>query len=179
VNGIAVGVDTRRVRRSIQNDLHVEVVDSSTTEATDIIVHSHRQLTSDACLSCIYKHVPESFERERDIASALGIDLADVITGGLVSSEVAERIAQRRPTFDSNAIISIAFDTLFKQLCSELTIQTASGGQALAPFAFVSTLAASLLAPEQARSFVGHIGGTNRLCVSSPSTAALAMLVEY
>lgn len=165
VRRVIVGVDSRRARRSIQNDLHVEVIDASTTEATEIIVHSHRQLTSDACLSCVYKHVPQEFERERDIASALGIDLADV-TGGFITTEVAQRIAQRHPKLDSNEIVGVAYDTLFKQLCAEQTIQTASGGQTLAPFAFVSTLAGSLLAIELARSFAGDIGETNYMCVS-------------
>ena len=70
-----VAADSRRARRSIQKDLPLEVLDASTTDVSEIIVHSHRQPTKGACLACIYRHIPDELARERDIASGLGIDL--------------------------------------------------------------------------------------------------------
>ena len=82
VRRVIVATDSRRVRRSIQQELPLEVLDASTTGVSEIIVHSHRQPTDGACLACIYRHIPDEHARERDIASGLGIDLADVTSQG-------------------------------------------------------------------------------------------------
>jgi hypothetical protein len=84
-----VAADSRPARRSIQKDLPLEVLDASTTDVSEIIVHSHRQPTSGAWLACIYRHIPDEVARERDIANGLGVDLADVAGGALISDEAA------------------------------------------------------------------------------------------
>ena len=77
---VIVGADSRPVRRSIQKELPLEVLDASTTDVSEIVVHSHRQPTAGGVLACIYKHIPDELARARDIASGLGIDVADVIS---------------------------------------------------------------------------------------------------
>ena len=47
----------------------------------------------------------------------------------------------------------MAFDSRFRQLCSEQTLATPQGRQVLAPFAFVSAWAGLLMAIEMLRSF--------------------------
>src|SRR5690606_11624294 len=55
---VIVTVDSRATRRSIQKELPGRVLDASTTDVRAVVVHSHRQPTADACLACIYRHVP-------------------------------------------------------------------------------------------------------------------------
>ena len=162
-----VAADSRRARRSIQKDLPLEVLDASTTDVSEIIVHSHRQPTNGACLACIYRHIPDELARERDIASGLGIDLADVTGGELIDARVAARIAANHPQLRTADLVGRAFDSLFKQLCAEQTLLTPTGAQVLAPFAFVSNLAGALLALELARFHAGQLPDpSNYLCLS-------------
>lgn len=150
VKRVLVATDSRRVRRSIQDDMPLEVVDASTTDIREIIVHSHRQLTSGACLACIYRHIPEEHAREKEIARGLGISLEDV-AAGLVSRKIAEKIVNAHPDLNSESIVGMAFDSLFKQRCAEERLPVGDGVQVLAPFAFVSNLAGAYLAVELAR----------------------------
>jgi hypothetical protein len=165
---VIVGADSRPIRRSIQKELPLEVLDASTTDVSEIIVHSHRQPTSGACLACIYKHIPDEFARTLDIASGLGIDLADVVPGGLIGERVARKIVVSHPLLTASELVGIAFDSLYKQLCGEQGLLSPTGAQVLAPFAFVSNLAGALLALELARFDAGRkIAGTsNYLCLS-------------
>ncbi len=151
---VVVTVDSRRVRRSIQLEVPHRVLDASTTGAEAVIVHSNLLPTEHACLACIYRHVPEEHARERHIAEGLRVELADV-RGGLISAEVAQRIAERNPGVNAAAITNTAFDSLFRELCSEQALHTPEGRQVLAPFAFVSAWAGVLLAVELVRSFAG------------------------
>ena len=168
VRRVIVGADSRAVRRSIQKELPLEVLDASTTDVSEIIVHSHRQPTAGACLACIYKHIPDELARARDIASGLGIDVADVIPGGLIDERVAAKIVVSHPQLTAAGLVGIAFDSLFKQLCGEQALLSPTGGQVLAPFAFVSNLAGALLALELARFDAGRETDTasNYLCLS-------------
>lgn len=75
---VIVTVDSRRARRSIQSELPGGVIDASTTDGRAAVVHSHKQPTAGACLSCIYRHVPEEHARERSITEGLGVTLDDV-----------------------------------------------------------------------------------------------------
>lgn len=145
-----VGTDSRRVRRAIQADLPWEVVDASTTDIREIIVHSHRQPTENACLACIYRHIREEHAREQEIARGLGIEVDDVAQG-LITPAVAAKIAAKHRDLDPEKIAGMAFDSLFKQRCAEQKLLTAAGVQVLAPFAFVSNLAGAFLALELAR----------------------------
>jgi ThiF family len=168
VRRVIVGADSRPVRRSIQKELPLEVLDASTTDVTEIIVHSHRQPTSGACLACIYKQIPDELARTRDIASGLGIDPADVIPGGLIDERVAGKIVVSHPQLTASELVGIAFDSLYKQLCGEQVLLSPTGAQILAPFAFISNLAGALLALELARFDAGQeIAATsNYLCLS-------------
>jgi E1 N-terminal domain/ThiF family len=171
VRRVIVGADSRPVRRSIQKELPLEVLDASTTDVTEIIVHSHRQPTSGACLACIYKHIPDELARARDIASGLGIDLADVTPGGLIDERIAGKIVASHPQLPASKLVGIAFDSLYKQLCGELALLSPTGAQVLAPFAFVSNLAGALLALELARFDAGpEIPATSNFLCLSPWT---------
>lgn len=143
--------DSRRARRSVQKDLPLEALDASTTDVSEVIVHSHRQPIYDACLCCIYKHIPDEDARARDIASGLGIDLEDVTSGQLIGEVVAGKIAARHPALNAATLVGMAFDSLFKQLCAENALLSPTGAQVFAPFACVSNLAGALLALELAR----------------------------
>jgi hypothetical protein len=156
---VFVTVDSRHARRSIQLEAPRRIIDASTTDVRGVVVHSNCLPTDQACLACIYRHVPEEHARERSIAHGLGVDLADV-RSGLITESVARRIAQTHPKIDPAAIVNLAFDSLFRQLCSEQALATPEGRQVLAPFAFVSAWAGILMVVEMLRSFVG-ITATN------------------
>lgn len=149
-----VTVDSRRARRSIQSELPGRVLDASTTDIRSVVVHSHRQPTLHACLSCIYRHVPEENARERSIAEGLGIDL-EMVKQGFISETSAAAIATAHPAIDPEAILGMAYDSLFKQLCAAQTLLAPNSRQVLAPFAFVSALAGALLVIELLRSEAG------------------------
>jgi molybdopterin/thiamine biosynthesis adenylyltransferase len=160
--------DSRPARRSIQKELPLEVLDASTTDVSEIIVHSHREPNPGACLACIYKHIPDELARARDIASGLGIDLEDVTSGALINEAVAQKIVSKHPGLNPEHLIGMAFDSLFKQLCAEQALLSPTGAQVLAPFAFVSNLAGALLALELARfdSGIADNEGMNYLFLS-------------
>ena len=149
-----VTVDSRRARRSIQSELPGRVLDASTTDIRSVVVHSHRQPTKHACLSCIYRHVPEENARERSIAEGLGIDL-EMVKQGFISDTSAVAIATAHPAIDPQAILGMAYDSLFKQLCAAQTLLAPNSRQVLAPFAFVSAFAGALLVVELLRSEAG------------------------
>jgi hypothetical protein len=151
---VFVTVDSRHVRRSIQLEVPRRIIDASTTDVRGVVIHSNVLPTGQACLACIYRHVPEEHARERSIAAGLGVDLAD-LQGGLITEEVALRIVKTHPSINPKAIIGIAFDSLFRQLCAEQALATPEGRQVLAPFAFVSVWAGVLMAVEMLRSFAG------------------------
>jgi molybdopterin/thiamine biosynthesis adenylyltransferase len=151
---VFVTVDSRHVRRSIQEEVPRRIVDASTTDASGVVVHSNLLPTENACLACIYRHVPEEHARERSIAEGLGVDLVDV-RSGLITPEIAQRIILAHPAIDVEDIVGLAFDSLFRQLCSEQALATPEGRQVLAPFAFVSAWAGVLQAIETLRSFAG------------------------
>jgi molybdopterin/thiamine biosynthesis adenylyltransferase len=168
VRRVIVGTDSRPARRSIQQELPLEVLDASTTGVSEVVIHSHRQPTGDACLACIYPHVSDELARERDIATGLGVGLTVVTSGALIDAAVARTIKAKHPSVDEAALIGMAFDSLFKQLCAEQALLSASGEQVFAPFAFVSNLAGALLALELARfeSGVRFADGMNYLAAS-------------
>ena len=153
---VFVTVDSRRVRRSIQLQVPHRIIDASTTDVRGVVVHSNVLPTEHACLACIYRHVPDEHAREQSIADGLGVDLATV-QGGLITKEAALRIVKTHSSIDPAAIINMAFDSLFRELCAAQTLATPEGRQVLAPFAFVSAWAGVLMAVEMLRSFNGII----------------------
>ncbi len=151
VRRVIVGTDSRTARRSIQSSLPLEVFDASTTGISEVIVHSHRQPNLNACLSCIYPHIPDELARARDIAAGLGLELNDVVSNERIDARIARILVTKHTGLDEAALIGKAFDSLFKELCSEQALLLPTGEQVLAPFAFVSNLAGALLALELAR----------------------------
>jgi hypothetical protein len=154
-----VTVDSRRARRSIQSELPGSVLDASTTDVRGVVVHSNLQPNPHACLSCIYRHVPDEHAREQSIADGLGLSL-ETVKSGFISKEVAVMIAQGHSQINPEAITGMAFDSLFRQLCAEQALATPGGRQVLAPFAFVSSLAGNLLVIELLRCAAG-LSSTN------------------
>jgi molybdopterin/thiamine biosynthesis adenylyltransferase len=150
VRRVFVSTDSRRVRRNIQSELPLEVIDASTTDASEIIVHSHRFPTEDACLACIYRHNRDEASRERHIAEALGVELEDVLKQR-IDEDVAAKIVAKYADLKAVDIIGTAFDSLFRELCSAQALKLPGQEQVLAPFAFISALAGCLMVVELLR----------------------------
>lgn len=151
---IFVTVDSRAARRSIQLEFPHRIIDASTTDVTGVIVHSNTLPTEHACLACIYQHVPQEHSRELAVAAGLGLELA-VVQQGFINDAAAHAIKKKHPQIEPEAIIGMAFDSLFRQLCAQQALTTPEGRQVLAPFAFVSAWAGVLMAIEMLRCFVG------------------------
>ena len=147
---LIVAVDSRRARRELQNEFPGEVFDASTTDVREVIIHHHAQPTRQACLSCIYEPDDEEFSREQHIAEHLGVSVEDV-RSERISASVAQIIKARYPKLVAIALAGTAYDTLFKRLCGESQLRTLAGRTIIAPFAFVSVLAGTLLALEIVR----------------------------
>lgn len=165
VHRIIVAADSRRVRRSFQKEMPMEVIDASTTGVDEVIVHSHRQPTSGACLACVYKHIPDELAREREIAGGLGIPV-EAIAAGFIDQQAALAIKEKHPTLHEDELINKSFDSMFKMLCGEGKLLSPAGQQVLAPFAFVSNLAGALLALELALFEAGDL--STNFFIASP-----------
>jgi len=96
----------------------LEVLDASTTGVTEVIVHSHRQLTTEACLACIYRHIPDELVRQRAIAEGLGIPLKDVTSGALIDGRLASIIATQHAGLNAAALVGVALDSLVRRTAS-------------------------------------------------------------
>lgn len=147
---LIVAVDSRRARRELQNEFPGEVFDASTTDIREIVLHYHRQLTKHACLSCIYEPDDEEFTREQHIADHLGVTIDEVRTER-ISRAAALAIMTRFPKAEASEIEGMAYDSFFKRLCSEGQLGVIADKRTIAPFAFVSVLAGTLLALEVVR----------------------------
>ena len=147
---LVVAVDSRRARRELQNEFPGEVFDASTTDVREVVIHHHAQPTTQACLSCIYEPDDEEVAREQHIAEHLGVSVEDV-RSERISASVAQIIKARFPKLAAAALAGTAYDTLFKRLCGESQLRTLAGRTIVAPFAFVSVLAGTLLALEIVR----------------------------
>jgi hypothetical protein len=147
---LIVAVDSRRARRELQNEFPGEVFDASTTDIREVVLHHHLQPTESACMSCIYEPDAEEFSREHHIAEHLGVSV-DEVRSERISAAAATRIAERFPNIAPAAIEGTAYDSLFKRLCSEGQLGTTADRRVVAPFAFVSVLAGTLLALELVR----------------------------
>ena len=150
---LIVAVDSRRARRELQNEFPGEVFDASTTDIREVVIHHHQQLTTHACLSCIYEPDDAEFSREHHIAEHLGVSVEEV-RSERISPKSAAVIAERYPGLTATDITAVAYDSLFKTLCSTGRLGALTDKRLLAPFAFVSVLAGALLAVELVR----HLG---------------------
>lgn len=149
-------VDSRRVRRSLQTSLPIEVFDASTTDISEVVTHSHSQPTKGACLACIYAHVPVEDQRDQDVANGLGVDLPDVCQD-FITEAVARKIVTAHPELVAEDLVGQSIFSLFKAKCAEGTLRNSAGEQTLAPFAFISNLAGLLLALELALVRAGRL----------------------
>jgi len=147
---LLVAVDSRRARRKLQNEFPGEVFDASTTDIREVVVHYHKQPAANACLSCIYEPDEQEMTREAHIAEHLGVSV-DEVRKERVSPESAAVISARFQQLDERSIVGVAYDTLFKQLCGAQELRSLEGRRVVAPFAFASVLAGTLLALELVR----------------------------
>ena len=147
---LIVAVDSRRARRHLQNELPGEVFDASTTGSEEIVLHYNKQPTRDACLECIYYRNENEFTHEDEVASHLGVDV-ELVRTERIDGATARRICESHPQLSPENIEGLAFDTLYKQLCSSGQLKSVGGKQVIAPFAFISVLAGVLLLIELIR----------------------------
>ena len=147
IEKLVIGVDSRRVRRSLQSALPGTVFDASTTDVTEVVLHFNRQPTESACLSCVYPENERERKHEENVAEALGLTIEEV-RAGYISSPVAAKICTKYTDLRPDDLVGRAFDTVYKELCGVGKLKTVGGHQVLAPFSFVSVLAGAYLAVE-------------------------------
>jgi len=157
--------DSREVRRSVQDDLPLEVLDASTTDLSEIVIHSHRQPTDGACLACIYVHLPVEEQRKIHTAEGLGLTVEEV-SRGFIDEEIARKLAGLHSNLVEHDLIGKAFDTVYKDQCGAGALKNAAGQQAVAPLAFISNLAGALLALELVRFEVNQSASSSYMALS-------------
>jgi hypothetical protein len=145
---LIVGVDSRRARRALQNELPRHVFDASTSGIVEIVLHFNTQPEEGACLSCIYHEAPDESAHEAHVAQALGVSRADV-AANFITPTAARAIASRYD-LEAQELEGLAYDSVFKQLCGKGELKV-EAQRVLAPFGFVSVLAGVMLAIEVAR----------------------------
>jgi len=148
---LVVTVDSRMVRRGLQSEFPGEAYDTSTTGIQEIVLHFNKLPTEKkACLSCIYEQEEGELVHGQHVAEVLGVDIKKVVEN-LVDSDAAKSITIKYPDICPETIIGMAYDSLFKSMCGQGRLQAAADKQVLAPFAFVSVLARTMLAIELVR----------------------------
>lgn len=148
---LVVTVDSRRARRSLQNEMPGQVYDASTTGIQEIVVHFNQQPASGkACMSCIYLEEEGELTHEQHVADLLGVGV-EKVRENFIDNATAMEICRRYPQINPRTIDGTAYDSLFKQLCGQGELQVAADKHVLAPFAFVSVLAGAMLAVEMVR----------------------------
>jgi hypothetical protein len=153
-----------------------EVFDASTTGIAEVVLHFHRLPTDSACMSCVYYEAPDELAHEAHVAASLGIEVGQVKTN-FVTWDAARRIVARYPQLDPGALIGLAYDSLFKQLCGQAALKTEADRQVLAPFGFVSVLAGVVLAMEVIRRVrTGNIEGPYNYWRLSPWSSPVLKL---
>lgn len=143
-------VDSRRARRALQEELPRDVYDASTSGIAEVVLHFNSVAAPLACLSCVYHEDRREAAHEEHVAGMLGISTDDVRQAHL-SESAARRVLQKHPHLAGRELVGLACDTLFKELCASGNLGADSGQQVLAPLAFVSALAGTMLAIEFVR----------------------------
>jgi molybdopterin/thiamine biosynthesis adenylyltransferase len=144
---LIVGVDSRRARRSLQNEMPGRVFDASTSGIAEVVLHNNESRAPYACMACIYRETPDENAHERHVADALGVPAASV-RENFVSLEAAAAIVCKYPHLNACALEGLAYDSLFKELCGQGQLRLGTSERVLAPFAFVSVLAGLMLTVE-------------------------------
>lgn len=143
-------VDSRRARRALQEELPHDVYDASTSGIADVVLHFNSVAERGACLSCVYHEDRREALHEEHVATMLGITAEEVRRSHLTEAAV-QRVLAKHPHLAGRQLVGLACDTLFKELCATGDLGGDSGQQVLAPLAFVSALAGTLLALEFVR----------------------------
>jgi len=149
IERLIVAVDSRRARRSLQKELPREVFDASTTGIAEVVLSFNLLPFQDACMACVYKQESGELAHEAHVAELLGVSVEDVRLG-YITEVAACQICRKYEKLDPRTVLGLAYDSLFKALCSEGQLKTAEDRQVLAPFAFVSALSGVLLVLELA-----------------------------
>lgn len=147
LENLVVAVDSRRARRQLQSELPLHVFDASTTDFREVVLHFATSTADQPCLRCTYPADDGELAHERHVAEILGVDLSDVQQQH-ITEEAANKIAARYPNHDASDLEGLAFDSVFKELCGSGELRVAESRVVVAPLAFVSILAGTLLALE-------------------------------
>jgi molybdopterin/thiamine biosynthesis adenylyltransferase len=160
-NCMLVGVDSRRARRNLQNEIPLEVFDASTTGVEEVVFHHNHRFDGHACMGCIYFETEAERRFAHHVAETLNVSVTQV-DEGYISLAAAQLICLRYTQLKPVDLVNKAYDSLFRELCATEKLITPEQKQVLAPFAFVSQLAGTILAielylrrlnPERSRSF--------------------------
>jgi hypothetical protein len=92
----------------------------------------------------LYRADEKEASQDQIIAEHLGVSVDDV-RASRISPAAAAAITRKHPHIDPVSIEGQAYDSLYKALCATGKLHAAMGKQAVAPFAFVSVLAGTLL----------------------------------
>lgn len=147
ISCLVSGIDSRGGRRQLQEELPLEVFDASTTGIDEVVFHHNHAHEDGACLGCIYGETQGELDFERHVAQKLHVSVVDVRTG-FITPAAAGRIVARYPALQAERLVGMAYHSLFKQLCATQQLVGPEQKQVLAPFAFVSQLAGTVLALE-------------------------------
>jgi hypothetical protein len=147
---LVCSVDSRRARRALQEELPRDVYDASTSGIADVVLHFNSAGAGGPCLACVYHEDRREAAHEEHVAAMLGVTLEDVRQTHL-SEPAAARVVAKHPDLLGRQLVGLACDTLFKELCATGSLGSDSGQQVLAPLAFVSVLAGTMLALEFVR----------------------------
>src|SRR5579871_5125633 len=121
---LIVGVDSRRARRELQNEMPREVFDASTSGLEEIVLHYNRQPHGFACMGCLYRRDQREITQDELIAEHLGISV-DAVRTQRISAEIAQQIVRKHSHLTVEDIKGLAFDTLYKQLCASGRLHSA------------------------------------------------------
>lgn len=141
---VLVGLDSREVRQEVQRELPKEVFDASTTGALEVLFHYNHVSEQRACLECVYPTRADKLAQSRHMAEGLGLTL-DEVQAPFISVELAEKLAANFPHLVINELIGRAISSVYRENCAAAVLRAPGGEQFLAPFAFVSILAGTLL----------------------------------
>lgn len=141
---VLVALDSREVRQEVQRELPTEVFDASTTGAIEVLFHYNHVSEQRACLECVYPTRADKLAQSRHMAEGLGLTL-DEVQASFISVELAEKLAANFPHLVIDELIGRAISSVYRENCAAAVLRAPGGEQFLAPFAFVSILAGTLL----------------------------------
>ncbi|MEY9802513.1 ThiF family adenylyltransferase [Bradyrhizobium elkanii] len=125
---LIVAVDSRRARRELQAELPAEVIDASTTDIREVVVHYNDAFSGLACLGCLYKADEKEASQDQIIADHLGVSVDDV-KASRISPAAAAAIVRKHPHIDPASIEGQAFDSLYKTLCATGKLHASVGSK--------------------------------------------------